>query len=460
MRFPFTLVLGLILGAEIAFAQNISADAATPVPIDFVNPGARSLALGGALTGLADDATAAFTNPAGLTTLARLEVAFEGRARRLETPYLFGGRVGNGSPTNVGIDTAAGPIYAVNVSNDLMPAFLSFVLPGGTWALAGYRHEFVRLDQSFQSQGVIVERRLPTAALTTRHDAARDQLTLGLTTYGISGAYRLNDRVSVGAGVTLNHFNATAFGERFDPSPNGPGEFGQPDFSAAQTGVTSDDAQFGIGYTVGGLITPHRGPGKLSLVQIGVVYRRQPSFEFPRAVVNNTPFPFPIFPPPIEDHSLTFAPPTSAAVGLALRFGPSATVTLDVAHVGYASLLDFYPATPARANGRFSIEDGVEPRVGFEYASARRLPISLRVGAWLERDHALKFERGADEPFGILAAMDADVLEAQFPGGRDLTHLAFGAGAAINRWLEVNAGADISSLSRTITLSTIVRLAR
>ena len=37
-----------------------------PLQFDFVNPGAKSLALGGAFTGLADDATAGFANPAGL----------------------------------------------------------------------------------------------------------------------------------------------------------------------------------------------------------------------------------------------------------------------------------------------------------------------------------------------------------------------------------------------------------
>jgi hypothetical protein len=40
---------------------------------DFLNPGARSLALGSAFIAVADDATAAFTNPAGLTFLVKPE---------------------------------------------------------------------------------------------------------------------------------------------------------------------------------------------------------------------------------------------------------------------------------------------------------------------------------------------------------------------------------------------------
>src|SRR5687768_17014978 len=53
-----------------------------PIQFDFLNPSARSLALGSAFVGLADDATAALVNPAGLTALTRKEVSLEGRYRR------------------------------------------------------------------------------------------------------------------------------------------------------------------------------------------------------------------------------------------------------------------------------------------------------------------------------------------------------------------------------------------
>ena len=45
----------------------------------FINPGARSGAMGGAFIALADDATAAEANPAGLTILTKPEVSFEYR---------------------------------------------------------------------------------------------------------------------------------------------------------------------------------------------------------------------------------------------------------------------------------------------------------------------------------------------------------------------------------------------
>lgn len=59
---------------------------------NFSDPGARSLGLGGAFVGLADDATAAFANPAGLVQLGRPEISLEGRRTSYSTPYTEGGR--------------------------------------------------------------------------------------------------------------------------------------------------------------------------------------------------------------------------------------------------------------------------------------------------------------------------------------------------------------------------------
>ena len=60
----------------LSFAEPAAAQSSLQVPIqfDFLNPGARSLALGSAFVGLADDATAAWVNPAGLMELTRREI--------------------------------------------------------------------------------------------------------------------------------------------------------------------------------------------------------------------------------------------------------------------------------------------------------------------------------------------------------------------------------------------------
>src|SRR5689334_11394612 len=46
-------------------------------PLNFSNPGARAQAMGGAFIAIADDASAAVTNPAGLSNLTRQQAYFE-----------------------------------------------------------------------------------------------------------------------------------------------------------------------------------------------------------------------------------------------------------------------------------------------------------------------------------------------------------------------------------------------
>ena len=62
-----------------AVGAQVLDEANAGVQFNFTPPGARSLAMGGAFLGLADDATAAYTNPAGLTTLRNPEVGLEVR---------------------------------------------------------------------------------------------------------------------------------------------------------------------------------------------------------------------------------------------------------------------------------------------------------------------------------------------------------------------------------------------
>src|SRR5262252_4270274 len=96
--------------ASVFFLATAAAPAAAqtslqiPIQFDFLNPGAKSMALGGAFAGLADDATAALANPAGLIHIDRSEVSIEGRFTGLTTSFLQGGRL-SGAVQNQGLDT-------------------------------------------------------------------------------------------------------------------------------------------------------------------------------------------------------------------------------------------------------------------------------------------------------------------------------------------------------------------
>ncbi|HEX7830284.1 MAG TPA: hypothetical protein VF787_11540, partial [Thermoanaerobaculia bacterium] len=72
------LVIALFLAVPL-FAQNVDIEALSGLQFNFGNPGARSLGMGGAFLGLADDASAAEANPAGLTILRKAEFSIEAR---------------------------------------------------------------------------------------------------------------------------------------------------------------------------------------------------------------------------------------------------------------------------------------------------------------------------------------------------------------------------------------------
>src|ERR1041384_7448575 len=67
----------IVLLAVPAMGQNVDIESLSGLQFNFGNPGARSLAMGGAFLGLADDASAAEANPAGLTILRKPEVSIE-----------------------------------------------------------------------------------------------------------------------------------------------------------------------------------------------------------------------------------------------------------------------------------------------------------------------------------------------------------------------------------------------
>jgi len=128
----------------------------------FANPGARSLALGGAFAAIADDATAAFANPAGLVQILRPEISAEIRA------------TGSSGPFNAEY-TIDGGVSGLG--------FISFVVPTRNWAFALYSHQLGSLDFTFN--GPIPQ----TREFTVR-------------SYSGAAAFRISEDLSFGAGLS------------------------------------------------------------------------------------------------------------------------------------------------------------------------------------------------------------------------------------------------------------------
>ena len=430
----------LLVASEPTLAQ---ASLQVPLEFDFLNPGARSLALGSAFTGLADDSTSAFTNPAGLLMLRNPEISFEGRSRRHESRYLQGGRT-SGPVTDRGIDTIPSAVYGTSVSEDFGPSYFSFVYPhrkAGSrhpWVLAAYRHESVRLQESFETQGVFQR-------VGQRELALRASRSLSLTTYGVSGAYEVNQRLRLGGCVTVVRFQLDSVFDRFFS-----GFFDAPTF-APETHIgratdTADDT--GVGFNVGGLYALIDDPQRPRLVQLGLAYRKAASADFV-SVFESIPFPSDAFPG-------TFKTPDQLSAGVAIRFSGAAMLTADAAYVRYTNLKAGYidvqtVMSPASTRDRFDIDDVVELHLGFEYAFPVRWSPSLRVGTWHDPAHAV-FYTPPEQP-----GLADERYAAYLPGADDETHFTFGGGAALTDFFEVNVGADLSGRKRAVSVSAVVR---
>ena len=148
-------------GVSTASAQ-VTTEIMASLQFNFSNPGARSLAMAGALTGAGDDATGAWTNPGGLTNITRPEVGVEFRGFGFETPFVSSGRF-NGTPTNRGIDTVTGTYAPDNSTHSL--SFVSAVVPKSRFAFAFYRTEVANYEADIRTVGPFFDE--PTGAPCT-----------------------------------------------------------------------------------------------------------------------------------------------------------------------------------------------------------------------------------------------------------------------------------------------------
>src|SRR2546428_4892558 len=118
MRNTFVLLTVCLALALPVAAQNTDIESLSGLQFNFGNPGARSLGMGGAFLGLADDASAAEANPAGLTVLRKPEVSLE--VRNYQEKQLF-----TTSGTFPNLSRTAFAHYSQRVE----PTFASFVYP-------------------------------------------------------------------------------------------------------------------------------------------------------------------------------------------------------------------------------------------------------------------------------------------------------------------------------------------
>ncbi len=423
------VVPGLCLFAGTAPAQ----ETIVPLQLSFSDPGARSMGFGGAFVAIADDATAALANPAGLVQLARPEVSVEVRNWNYSTPYTAGGRAEN-RPSGVGIDTIVGLASADSEYDVEGLSFLSLAFPIGSWSVAAFRHEFADLEFAGATQGLFGG---GSSCCQQRNWDQVSTSDLEISSYGLSVAYRVSDKLSVGA--TAVHYDAslTATTNEFLWDEDTIESFFErssylPDRSVRQQVLWVDDNTWAL---AGGFLWKPSPSWS-----IGGVYRQ--GFDT-TASTEATAGPASDFgvPPGATILELTDIPiefPDIYGLGFAYRSPQEyLTITFQWDRVTYSNIPRSLGLDDA------TIDDANEVHLGAEYVFLDSTPVfAVRLGMWVDPDHQMRSTE--DEPF----------VRALQPAGEDELHVTAGVGVAMQRF-QVDVAFDYSDRVKTASLSAI-----
>ncbi len=420
---------GLALTNEEIFSQ---------FQFNFITPGARATALGGAFIGLADDATAVESNPAGLTILAAPEIFAEFKHLAYTTEQIY-----ENLPISENLDSETG-VFATDITRkefgdsvESIP-FVSAVYPYKRFVFSLYRQELVNYKSSYRTSP------RPIAVPGTRFGIhqAEASVELAVTNYGIGAAVEIFKGFSLAvsprwAEMDMNsHFTRFRSESFIDPT----------DFSDDDAGFKSeiDDGDSGFCINVGGIWRPH------PKVSIGAVYRTGPTFT-----VTSTRFGQYSAGYDPDSAEFTLKVPDSYGAGVAFRATGFLTFTLDVVHIRYEDLLkDFDIVTDpyVYTKENYSVENATEVHFGVEYilALGERF-LALRAGIYNDPDHTIRFTGTTGETVFDIAGRE------KFLGGDDQIHVTGGLGLVVNDRLQIDTAANIAGRYTQLSLSAVYR---
>ena len=166
---------------------------------NFINPGGRSLAMGGAFVSLANDATAAQANPAGLTTMLSAQLFAE---IRFADPDVISTTTSFRDPINPsdGFDVTV----QTTPSKSTSPSFLSYIYPLDRFSFGLSRQEVINIDNRTTSTYEFL--------FGTQSDIRRAEgnIDLELVNWNLSAAYRLHEQFRIGVTVSYGTLGLTS----------------------------------------------------------------------------------------------------------------------------------------------------------------------------------------------------------------------------------------------------------
>ncbi len=465
------LVFALAVFALPSVAQNVDIEALSGLQFNFGNPGARALGMGGAFLGLADDASAAEANPAGLTILRKAEFTIE--ARNYLEQQLF---------TTSGTFPAVERTAFTHHSDRVVVSFASAVIPiKNKFTIGAYFHEPLNNegggivapqydDLTGDLESTVPNFYLPTqrsgntvvpagdpitkiecearrrslndpfACLEYRVDPFVSALQVRQRTFGVAGAWQVHPKFSVGATVRHQRFQEAAFTFRFsqqlDPKQVLVQATGSPNGGDVDLGEEADTT-----FTAGFKWSP------TDKISVGGVYKQGPQFDTTLLYADSsTGF-------NLNDVAATsFHVPDIAGLGISIRPISVLTINVDAVQVKYSNLVDnfvtVYPAVAA-VEDPFKAEDVLEIHAGAEYFFATKIPFALRAGYWRDPKHNVTWNGPLNHPDYVAEAL-------LYPEGEDQNHFSVGAGVAWPRF-QIDLAYETSKHYKVGSLTMVTR---
>ncbi len=455
------LTVLLALAALPLAAQNTDIESLSGLQFNFGNPGARSLGMGGAFIGLADDASAAEANPAGLTILRKPEISIEGRNYQ-ESQLL------TTSGTFPDLQRTAFRHYSQRVD----PTFASAVYPFKNFTFVGYYHQPLRNAGA----GAVIPRTdpltgklisdvpnffLPKGGPPVSEQACADirnqtkdpfacieyvtipfisALDVEQRTWGLGGAFSVG-KFSFGATARLQTFKESALTLRLGDGLETLSQVVQQTGNVTSDGKVTLKTEKNITFAAGAKWAPS------DRISIGAVYKKGPRFNSPTfAATFGTNFQY------VKLGDTKFHIPDIGGIGISVRPIPVLTINADAVRVKYSNLVDDFTSinsTVRQLSKPYAANDVTELHLGGEYFFATKIPFAVRAGAWRDPAHSIHY-------IGPLDTSDRVAAAILYPKGNTQTHKSVGAGLAWPRF-QVDAAYETSDNYKVGSISVVTR---
>lgn len=348
----------LFLAAPLAMAQTKPRARTIPVQFQFAPPGARALGMGATFVAVADDATAAESNPGGLTILTKPEISAHLRTTRFENEF---------------VDPFQGdPDQRATFSSKVVsPAYFSFVYPFKKAAISVYYQQATNFKSSsqFSDQGEVFEGTPANLGLSSSADLLLDNI-------GASVGYKITPKLALGASIRSSRLKLENTGNIFD--------YADVDGDTYRLSRQINDEDRQVTFNVGVLVNPngklsagafYEQGGKYSLTRVEQEFSSGPNFG---DLLASGPTP--------ED--VNYQVPDILSGGIALRPTDRWVVSTEVRWIKYSVLSPSAEDLADNADTLEAIDDGVEFHLGTEYTFlSGRTPFSIRAGVFTDPDH-------------------------------------------------------------------------